>query len=163
MKKSMPPIIDINSKILILGSLPGERSLQLQAYYAHARNQFWKIICLILDQDIPKNYEQKKYMLLCNYIALWDIIGSANRNHSSLDSKIKNVKVNDIETLLMDYDNIQLILLNGGKASKEYQKHFKHLNIRALPMPSTSPAYARMGLEEKMTIWQEAVRDILLL
>lgn len=157
MKFSMPPIINKHCIILILGSLPGERSLQLQEYYAHPQNQFWKIMCSILNEQMPKTYSQKKQMLLHHNIGLWDIVHSAQRDNSSLDSEIKNANPNDLEGLLSEYKNIQRILLNGGKVSSLFRKHFNHLDIETIPVPSTSPAYASMRIQEKIKLWKNAI------
>lgn len=157
MKYSMPAVINDNCRILILGSLPGERSLQLQEYYAHPQNQFWRIISSILNEPMPNSYDSKKQLLLSRSIALWDVVHSARRDDSSLDSKIKNVVPNDLESLLSKHKNIQRILLNGRKAGSLFSKHFKHLDIEAVPVPSTSPAYASMRIEEKMKLWMNAI------
>lgn len=157
MKYSMSPVVSDNCKILILGSLPGEKSLQLQEYYAHPQNQFWRIMCSVLNEQMPKNYRLKKQMLLRHNIALWDVVHSAQRDNSSLDSKIKNAIPNDLESLLREHSNIQRILLNGGKANSLFRKYFKHLDIEAISVPSTSPAYASMCIEEKMELWMNAI------
>lgn len=157
MKYSMPPVINDNCKILILGSLPGEKSLQLQEYYAHPQNQFWKIICSILNESMPNSYDSKKQLLLSHNIALWDVVHSAQRENSSLDSQIKNAIPNDLESLLSEHKNIQRILLNGGKSNSLFRKHFKHLDIEAVSVPSTSPAYASMCIEEKINLWKNAI------
>lgn len=156
MKYSMPPVIIEDCKILILGSLPGEKSLQLQEYYAHRQNQFWRIMCSVLNEQMPKNYALKK-MLLRHNIALWDVVHSAQRDDSSLDSKIKNAIPNDLGNLLSEHKNIQRILLNGGKANSLFRNHFKHLDIEAVPVASTSPAYASIRIEEKIKLWMNAV------
>ncbi len=157
MKYSMPPVISDNCKILILGSLPGERSLQLQEYYAHPQNQFWRIICAILNEPMPNGYDSKKQLLLSHSIALWDVVHSARRDDSSLDSKIKNAVPNDLGSLLSKYKNIQRILLNGGKANSLFKMYFKHLDIKAVAVPSTSPAYASMCIGDKMKLWMNAI------
>lgn len=157
MKYSMPPIIDDACTLLILGSLPGEKSLQLQQYYAHPQNQFWRILCCVLDEQMPENYEQKKQMLLRHHIALWDVVHSAERNHSSLDSQIKNAIPNDIEGFLANHKKIMQIALNGNKACNLFQKHFNQLSIETFCVPSTSPAYASMRIERKIELWRTVV------
>ncbi len=157
MKFSMPPVINKDCKILILGSLPGEKSLQLQEYYAHPQNQFWKIMSCILNELMPQTYQLKKQMLLQNKIGLWDVVYSARRDNSSLDSKIKNVTPNDLDSLLREHENIQRILLNGNKVSSLFKKYFNHIEIESISVPSTSPAYASMNIETKMKLWRNAV------
>lgn len=157
MKYSMRPVINDDCKILILGSLPGERSLALQEYYAHPQNQFWKIICAVLNEPVPESYELKKQLLLSHNIALWDMVHSARRDNSSLDSKIQKVIPNDIEDLLEKHKNIKRVLLNGGKASSLFKKYFNNLEVETISVPSTSPAYAVMRIEEKIKLWKKAV------
>jgi TDG/mug DNA glycosylase family protein len=54
--KSFPPVANRSARILILGSMPGERSLAEQRYYAHPQNAFWKIMGLIADFDPRSSY-----------------------------------------------------------------------------------------------------------
>jgi len=84
-------------------------------------------------------------------------VHSAQRENSSLDSQIKNAIPNDLESLLSEHKNIQRILLNGGKSNSLFRKHFKHLDIEAVSVPSTSPAYASMCIEEKINLWKNAI------
>ena len=72
--KSFPPSIDNNSKILILGSMPGIKSLEEQKYYAHPQNRFWKVMGHICNEtNLPKfDYNIKLQTLLNKNIALWD-------------------------------------------------------------------------------------------
>ncbi|WPV65956.1 DNA-deoxyinosine glycosylase [Chitinophaga sp. LS1] len=84
-KKAFSPIVDENSKILILGTMPGERSLQQQQYYGHKGNQFWKLIFTLVDKPLSDNYEDKKRLLLNKGIALWDVLEYCERT-SSADS-----------------------------------------------------------------------------
>ena len=99
--KSFKPSIDNNSKILILGSMPGVKSLEEQQYYAHPQNRFWKVMASICNE--PRlhefDYDLKLKTLLNNNIALWDTIKSCTRE-GSLDSDIQNETPNDIKNLL---------------------------------------------------------------
>ena len=95
--KSFAPSIDNNSKILILGSMPGVKSLEEQHYYAHPQNRFWKVIGAVFNESklYEFDYDLKLQTLLKNNIALWDTIKSCQR-YGSLDSNIQNEKPNDI-------------------------------------------------------------------
>lgn len=146
------PIIDQNSKILILGTFPSLDSFKYQFYYAHKRNQFWKIMGDIF--DISLNSDQEKVdFLLSTHIALWDIVKSCERKNSA-DSNLKNVVLNDIRALLNSYPNIKKILFTGKKAEILYKRHFKDLNIQTTVLPSPSPAYA-MNYEKKLKQYKE--------
>jgi len=146
------PIIDKNSKILILGSFPSIDSFKNSFYYGHKQNQFWKLLADIFEENIPKTIEEKIDFLKKHKIALWDIVKSCNRK-GSLDNCLKNIEVNDIEKLLKKYPNIKAVFFTGRKAQQLYKKHFSHLNISTLYLPSPSPAYKKLSYEEKLKEW----------
>lgn len=149
------PIVDGNSRILILGTMPGEESLRQQQYYAHKQNLFWKFICNVTNQTFTEVYEERKQLLLNNQIALWDVCQTCIRE-GSLDSGIKEVIPNSIDRLLKNYTNIQTIAFNGKKAEALFKKHFKVLdNINYLSLPSTSPANASISMEKKLNAWSD--------
>lgn len=151
---SFSPIIDKDSKILILGSIPGVKSLEMQQYYAHPQNKFWKIICELFKEEFTTDYPKRKHILLKYHIALWDVIDTCERK-GSLDTAIRNEEANQIEALLQDYPNIQAIFCNGQKSFRNLQKILPpnfHLPIFALP--STSPAHAGFSYEMKCESWK---------
>ena len=156
--KSFKPSIDNNSTVLILGSMPGVRSLEEQQYYAHPQNRFWKVMGAICDS--PKLYEYdynlKLKTLLENNIALWDTIKSCKRD-GSLDSDIKNEIPNDIKGLLNKYPNIKTICLNGNKSYSAFVKYFADLTEKynCCKMPSTSPANAKYSLDKLQKEWSK--------
>lgn len=150
---SFPPIIDDYSKILILGSIPGVKSLEKQQYYAHPQNKFWKIIFELFHEDFTGDYNEKINILKKNHIALWDVIDSCERK-GSLDSEIKNEEANQIEELLEKYPNIKAIFCNGGKSYKNLQKVLgKNFRIPIFLMPSTSPLHT-VSFEKKLEDWK---------
>lgn len=159
--KSFCPNIDEKSEILILGSMPGVKSLDEQQYYAHPQNRFWKLMGMFYDSEnlAELNYETKLQVLLKNRIALWDVIQTCNRD-GSLDSNIQNEKPNDIGKLLKKFPNIKIICLNGNKAYASFKKYFPELleQYRCYKMPSTSPANARYRLEDLYNEWAKGVK-----
>ena len=158
--KSFKPSIDNKSKVLILGSMPGVKSLEEQQYYAHPQNRFWKIMGCICNE--PKlheyDYALKLRELLKNKIALWDTIKSCKRE-GSLDSDIQNETPNDIKKLLKKYPNIQTICLNGNKSYSAFKKYFPDLikKYTCHKMPSTSPANARYSLNKLIAEWKKCL------
>ena len=153
--RSFAPIIYSNTKILVLGSLPGKKSLELGEYYGHPRNRIWKIISHIKQCEIPKNYERKKEFLFKYNIGLWDVANSAYRE-GSLDSNIKKERPNDIENLLESHESIGVIGFNGKKAEKMFYKFFKEkTRLSYIPLPSTSPANMAINFEEMCSRWSE--------
>jgi len=153
--KSFSPIIYSDTKILIFGSLPGKKSLELQQYYGHARNRIWKILSHLTGSDIPVTYQQKKELLYKNKIGLWDVAHSAHRE-GSLDSNIKDETPNDIEGLINNYGSIKVIGFNGKKSEKMFYKYFNEKpEIKYVPLPSTSPANMVISFEDICARWSQ--------
>ena len=158
--KSFKPSIDEHSTVLILGSMPGVKSLEEQQYYAHPQNRFWKVMASICNE--PKLYEfaydLKLKTLLNSNIALWDTIKSCKRE-GSLDSDIQNETPNDIKGLLKNYSNIKTICLNGNKSYSAFKKYFPDLleKYNCHKMPSTSPANARYSLDILIKEWSKVL------
>ena len=151
---SFPPIINYESKILILGSIPGMKSLEMKQYYAHPQNKFWKIICELFHEELTTDYAERIKILEKYHVALWDVIDNCERE-GSLDSGIRNEEANKIGELLHNYPNIKAIFCNGQKSYKNLLKILPidfHLPI--IVLPSTSPAHASLRYEEKLKSWK---------
>ena len=150
---SFLPIIDKESKILILGSIPGVKSLEMQQYYAHPQNQFWRIIFHLFNENYTSDYVEKLQVLKRNKIALWDVIDTCERK-GSLDSEIRNEETNDIRQLLKNYPNIKAIFCNGQKSFKNLQKILgKECAIPIFVLPSTIPLHT-ISFEKKLREWE---------
>ena len=129
------------------------KSREISFYYGHPQNRFWKIIGTITQTDY-ETIEDKKKMLLEHHIAIWDIIHSCTITGSS-DASIKDVVPNDIKTLIQD-TNIKRIYCNGGTSLKLYKKYQeKETGIKAVLLPSSSPANARYRLCDLVDIWKK--------
>ncbi|WP_394674209.1 DNA-deoxyinosine glycosylase [uncultured Chryseobacterium sp.] len=151
---SFAPIVDENSEILILGSVPGVRSLEKQQYYAHPQNKFWKIIFELLNEEPTENYTQRIAVLKKHHIALWDVIDSCERK-GSLDSEIRNEEANRVDELLNGHPNIKAVFCNGGKSYKNVQKMLgKDYRLPVFLLPSTSPLHT-VSLEQKLESWKK--------
>src|SRR5687768_6171417 len=108
-----PPVLDNHTRILMLGSFPGEASLAAQQYYAHPRNQFWRLLSAMLDDDIAAlPYEQRLQRLLSHQIGLWDVIALCERE-GSLDTAIRFAQANDFATLKHQCPNLYRVCFNG--------------------------------------------------
>ena len=153
LKKSLLPISAPDSTILILGTLPGEKSLELQQYYAHPRNRFWKFLENAYNSNVPINYAEKIKWLKNNKIALWDVAHSAERL-GSLDANMKQVEPNDLIDFLGKYPSIQRIAFNGQKAEKLYDKYFtRTASYSFISLPSSSPANTRFTYAQLQADW----------
>lgn len=159
-KKSFAPVINKNSQILILGSLPSDKSIALNEYYGNKTNQFWNTISLIFENKKIefKNYNEKIDFLNKHHIALWDTYCSATRK-GSLDSDIKNGEFNNIKKLLNEYPNIKRILVNGRKSEIAFQKYIKteNLDLNYSYVPSSSSANTNFSFLEKVEYWKEVM------
>lgn len=153
--------INNQSRVLILGSMPGIKSLEAQEYYAHPQNRFWKVMGILCGcSDLSDfDYDEKINILLNNGFALWDTIKFCKRD-GSLDSDIIDEVPNDIPALLKKYNKIKIICLNGNKSYAVFKKYFPELlnAYKCIKMPSTSPANARFTLEKLISDWQVIVK-----
>ena len=151
---SFPAIENTDSKILILGTMPGKISLQKNEYYANPQNAFWKIIFSLFAIDYQSNYETKKQVVIQNKIALWDTLKFCHRE-GSLDSKIMNEYPNDFFKFFEFHSKISTIVFNGKPAQHFYKRHIGFSNrFNYISLPSTSPANARMSFEKKLELWK---------
>ena len=163
LKRSFPPMIGRDPRVLILGSLPGEESLRQQQYYAFKHNAFWRIMGELLDFDPALPYEERLAALRGAGVALWDTIGAGCRT-GSLDTKIRDIEPNPVAQLIANHPTIGFIGCNGGKSFEQLKRSapelFANQNLVILRLPSTSPAAAAMRYEEKRDAWK-AVAEFL--
>ena len=161
-KEGLDSVADINSHILILGSLPSDASLAAREYYANPRNHFWWILSCIHDEPIGVDYGSKLAFLRRHGIALWDVLKSAERK-GSLDSNIRSPVVNDLQALIRDHPQIRAVGLNGTKAWGIFNRHWHRqavfsegdMQVRCLPSSSPIPGRNVKSFEEKVEAWQE--------
>ena len=148
--RGFPPEVGRQPRILILGSMPGTRSIEAGEYYAHPRNAFWRIMESLGFVRSGTAYKERIRELLHHGIALWDVLAQCERP-GSLDSAIRPSSeiANDILGLLRDHPSIRRILLNGGKAEQAFSRHIRPAlddtllqRLLVIRVPSTSPAHA---------------------
>jgi TDG/mug DNA glycosylase family protein len=157
---AFPPILAGNAHSLILGTMPGGKSLVLNQYYGHPQNQFWQFMGDIFGALPSLPYERRVKILKENGIAVWDVLKSCERV-GSMDSAIKNPVVNDFEKFYRDNPSIQRVVFDSATAEKFYNRLVlpvlsKTLTYRRVPSPS--PAYASMKYEDKLAVWRAAFR-----
>lgn len=155
---SFPPVVDRNTQVLILGSLPGVASLAAGRYYAHPRNQFWRLLGAVIGIDLQSlDYEARLAALLERGIGLWDVIADAERA-GSLDAAIRNPAANDLRKLVDSLPNLRTIGFNGGTAVRIGTAQLGPLadDFRLVRLPSSSPAHA-VPFETKLMAWQTLV------
>ncbi|GGD34654.1 DNA-deoxyinosine glycosylase [Flavobacterium orientale] len=150
---SFPSISNPDAKVLVLGTMPGVASLQLNQYYGHSRNAFWKLLFIIFEDPYTNDYEQRKQLVLKHNLALWDVLQACVRE-GSLDSAITEEVPNDFTSFLQTLPNLKLIVFNGQKAAKYFNKYVQVSNLyKQVTLPSTSPANARISFEQQLKEW----------
>ena len=157
----LPPLISAQTRVLILGSFPGIQSLESQQYYAHPRNQFWRLVFSIISASSPYEicavrYENRSKFLLQAGLGCWDVYASCERQ-GSLDSAIRHAQLNDLASLKVRCPQLQAIAHNGGE-SFAHLKHTQALGLPVYKLPSSSPANASWSFERKLAAWREALR-----
>jgi hypoxanthine-DNA glycosylase len=173
-----PPIIAQGAGLLILGSFPSVASLEGGMYYGHSRNQFWPTLARIYKTAVPVHIDEKLALLRAEKLALWDLVGSCERE-GSLDQHIQEPVLNDIAGLVDSHPGIERILLNGSLAAELFYRSimahqgpipsigsvrtWKRPEGRALSvyrLPSTSPVPTKRfkGLEDKLPFWEKALK-----
>lgn len=158
---AFPPIAGPHAEVLILGSFPGQRSLQARRYYAHPMNSFWRIMGRVLGTSFDVPYRERVQLLKRHRIALWDVVRSARRR-GSLDSAIEHASVvpNDFGRFFAHHPDIRLVCFNGAKAAELYRRlvlpSLEIESLRYARLPSTSPAHAAMPFAKKLARWRVA-------
>lgn len=149
----IPPLFNENSKTLILGSFPSVKSREAEFFYGHPQNRFWAVVADIFGEEKPQTVEEKKKLILSNNLALWDVIHSCEIVGSA-DSTISNVTANDLSIILSN-SKVDKIFVNGKTAEKYYNKYtYPKTGIRAVCLPSTSPANAAWSIERLTEAWE---------
>ena len=155
-KRSFPPVVDQNTRVLILGSLPGEASLAAGQYYANPRNAFWRLLETVLDEAlVALPYEERLSRLLGRGVGLWDVVAEAERR-GSLDTAILNPSPNDLLALVETLPALQAVAFNGGTSAKLGSRLLAPLSGRLalIALPSSSPAHAARSFQDKAAAWR---------
>lgn len=159
----LPPSVGVDCRVLVLGSMPGDASLQAARYYAHPRNRFWPVMASLCGFAADLAHEDRLHALHRAGVGLWDVIGQCERP-GSLDARIVRGSeiANPIGELLVAHRNIEAIALNGGKAADAFRRHVQpglpvERPAAVFALPSTSPAHAAIDLEALQDAWSVIV------
>ncbi|RZJ31367.1 MAG: DNA-deoxyinosine glycosylase [Flavobacterium sp.] len=154
-KSALQPLVYNDSRILILGTMPGEKSIQLQQYYGNRGNRFWKIMFEVFDETFSTDYDVRKELLKKKKIALWNVLESCEREGSQ-DQKIKNEKANDFPAFFETFPNIKFVFFESKTAAKFYMRHTLYkVGVQYSTLPSTSGLNAGSSHEEKVAEWKQ--------
>ncbi len=157
--QGLPPLLDANTRLLVLGSFPGVASLRAQQYYGHPQNQFWKIMATLLSTNsaevLAMPYAERAQWLLSQGIGLWDVYAACERE-GSLDAHIQNAQPNDLQGLRVRCPRLVAIAHNGAESFK-HAKLTQALGLTVYRLPSTSPANASWTFARKQDAWREVI------
>jgi len=144
---TVDPIYDVNSKVLILGTMLSPKSREAGFYYSHPQNRFWRTIAEVVGTELPITIEEKIHLARANKIAIWDVLASCSITGAD-DSSIQDIVVNDFTELFATAD-IQTVFTTGKKATDLFKKHCAaKYGFEPIYLPSTSPANCKMSQQE---------------
>ena len=152
-KRSFPPVVDARTRVLVLGSLPGEVSLARRQYYGNPRNHFWRLMSAVIERElVPLAYEERLRTLLESGVGLWDTVGAATRR-GSLDGDIRLHQPNPLADLTATLPELCAVGFNGGKSASLGLRQLEgESRLALLPLPSSSPAYT-LPFAAKLEEW----------
>lgn len=162
----LAPVIDGNSRVLILGTLPGAESIRQQRYYSDRRNQFWRLLGSAFGRSVGGTYPERLAFLSTHGIALWDVLRSAERVGSS-DAAIAQPEPNAFGELFERFPSLRRVAFNGTKAQSLWLTHIipqrdvPHASLITKTLPSSSGSRGRhvVAFEEKVTRWSAFLQD----
>jgi hypoxanthine-DNA glycosylase len=152
-KAHFPPVVDADTRLLILGSLPGEASLRAGQYYAHPQNAFWRLVGGAVGHDLAAlAYPERLEALKAAGVGLWDVVARAHRA-GSLDGAIREAEAADLSGLVAGLPGLRAVAFNGGTAARIGRRSLgEAAGLTLIDLPSSSPAYT-LALAEKSTAW----------
>ena len=153
LKRAFDPVVDANTRLLILGSLPGDASLRAAQYYAHPQNAFWRLVGGVIDRDlVALPYPERLETLKSAGVGLWDVIARATRP-GSLDGAIRDAEAADLNRLVIGLPALKAVAFNGGTASRIGRRTLNPpAEVLLIDLPSSSPAYT-LSLTSKTEAW----------
>jgi hypoxanthine-DNA glycosylase len=155
--QGLAPVLDANTRLLVLGSFPGVASLRAQQYYGHPQNQFWKILGVLWSSPLPSlPYAERTAAALRHGLGIWDVYAACERE-GSLDTAIRSAELNDLGSLRQRCPSLEAIAHNGGESFR-HARHTEALGLPVYKLPSTSPANASWSFERKLAAWSEVLQ-----
>lgn len=144
----------MRTRVLILGSLPGERSLAERRYYAHPQNQFWRLVGAAIGRDLAGlPYDERLTTLLGAGVGVWDVVAEARREGST-DAAIRDAATNDLAALADRLPELRAVAFNGGTAAAIGRPLLADRGLVLLAFPSSSPLHT-VGIAAKQPRWGE--------
>ena len=158
-RRGFAPIIDRRTETLILGSFPSAASLAARQYYAHPRNQFWRLLGALLGEPLAGlDYAERTARVLSHRFGIWDVI-DACRRPGSLDADISDARPNDFALLRRRAPALRRVLFNGAAAGR-FARQFAAAGFATAVLPSSSPAHAARSFEQKLALWRAGLAEV---
>jgi len=155
--QGLSPVLDADTRLIVLGSFPGVASLRAQQYYGHSQNAFWKILGELWGLPLAQRpYAERVQALRAHGLGLWDVYASCERE-GSLDSDIREPVLNDLASLRQHCPRLEAVAHNGGESFR-HARHTRALGLPVYRLPSTSPANAGWSFQRKREAWAEVLR-----
>jgi len=153
LKRAFDPVVDARTRLLILGSLPGDASLKAGQYYGHPQNGFWRLMGGVIATDlVALPYAERLQALKAAGVGLWDVIARAERR-GSLDGAIRKAEAADLNRLIADLPALRAVAFNGATAARIGRRSLTlPMAPELIDLPSSSPAFSR-PLAEKADAW----------
>jgi hypoxanthine-DNA glycosylase len=153
----LPPVIGLDTRLLVLGSFPGAASLREQRYYGHPQNQFWKILSVLWSVELTAmDYVDRLDEVRSRGLGIWDVYAACERE-GSLDANIRATELNDFACVQRECPKLRAIAHNGGESFR-HAKHMQALDLPVYKLPSTSPANASWSFDKKLHAWREVFK-----
>lgn len=157
MLQGFAPVVAADTHTMLLGSFPGEASLAAAQYYAHPRNQFWRLLGSVLGEaslhELP--YDVRLERILAHGIGVWDVLDACHRV-GSLDSAIRNAQPNDFDSLREHAPLLRKVCFNGKTAGR-FAPVIAAAGYDTLVLPSSSPANATFSFDQKLAVWRQVL------
>ena len=154
----LAPVIDADTRLIVLGSFPGIASLQAQQYYGHPRNHFWPILSALWEVDLVSlAYADRLAVVRKQGLGIWDVYASCRRE-GSLDSAIEQARLNDLSSLRLRAPRLMAIAHNGGESARS-MRLTRALGLPVHRLPSTSPANASWRFDQKLAAWRNVFTE----
>ncbi len=153
LQPGLPPVVGAATRLVVLGSFPGEASLRAGQYYAHPRNQFWPLLGTLWGCELAaRPYAERLAEIDARGLGLWDVY-AACRRAGSLDSAIRDAVPNDLHSLRRRAPRLAAVAHNGGESARAAAVTAS-LGLAVHRLPSTSPANASWSFARKLDAWR---------
>ena len=128
--------------------MPSPKSREVCFYYGNPQNRFWRVMAALWDEPLPEENDDRRDLCLRHHVALWDVLASCTITGAS-DASIRDPVPNDVGRI------ISCVFCTGGTATRIYRRLVEPTcGMPCVGLPSTSPANARMRLDDLIAAYE---------